>query len=67
MELRREIFTVYAKEHDLTFIMEEMYDDKGNSVSLEVKGFYFGEPNADLTERFYEDYRAEFSTEGGDE
>lgn len=66
MELRREIFAVYAKEHDLTFIMEETFDDKGDSVSLEVKGFYFGEPNADLTEMFYEDYRAEFDN-GGDE
>ena len=47
------IYEVYAKEYDMTFIIEE--DDN----TVEVKGFYFGEPNADDTELFYGKLKAE--------
>lgn len=48
------IYTVYSKEEDLTFIMEE------TESSLEVKGFYFGEPEDDATKKYYGDLKAEF-------
>lgn len=40
------IYTVYAREDDMTFIMERTEN------TLSVIGFYFGEPNEDDTE-FY--------------
>jgi len=40
------IYTVYAKEDDITFIME----DTDNTIS--VKGFYFGEPDEKATKEF---------------
>jgi hypothetical protein len=41
--------------------MEETFDDENNCVALEVKGFYFGEPNDSATKTFYNDLKAEFT------
>ena len=41
------IWTVYAEADDMTFIMEDTADG-----SIEVVGFYFGEPTPEDTERF---------------
>ena len=46
------IYTVYAKEDDMTFIMERTEN------TLSVIGFYFGEPNEDDTE-FIAEYDSE--------
>lgn len=54
-----EVYGVYAPEHDLTFIMEETYNDDGEPVSLEVKGFYYGEPNDECNKTFYNDLKAD--------
>lgn len=48
------IYTVYAKEDNLTFIMEE------TEASLSVKGFYFGEPDEKATKIFYDSLTAHF-------
>lgn len=40
------IYTAYAAEADITFIME----DDGNTTS--VVGWYYGEPDAEATEHF---------------
>ena len=48
------IYTVYAEHDDMTFIMRK--DEK----SLEVVGFYFGEPDDEATARFADDLRADF-------
>ena len=40
------IYTIYAEHDDITFIM------KKEENSLEVIGFYFGEPNEKSTEEF---------------
>lgn len=40
------IYTIYTKEDDMTFIMEE--DEK----TLSVVGFYFGKPDEESTEMF---------------
>lgn len=51
--MKNEIYTVYSQEGDMTFIME----DTNNTIS--VKGFYFGEPNDELTEEYYGKFVAE--------
>lgn len=40
--------------------MEESYNDDGDCISLEVKGFYFGEPDEKENKAFYGDYKVEF-------
>lgn len=49
------IYTIYSSEEDLSFIMEE------TDTSLEVKGFYFGEPNEEATKTYYNKLKAEFN------
>lgn len=44
------IYTVYAKEDNITFIMEEeIYEGK---TLVSVVGFYYGEPNDADTKEF---------------
>lgn len=40
------LYTVYAKEDDMTFIMEDA------DSTITVKGFYFGEPNDEYTKEY---------------
>lgn len=47
--MQGKVYTVYSNEGDMTFIMEE----EGNRI--EVKGFYFGEPDEELTKQYYGD------------
>jgi hypothetical protein len=61
--MKKEIYGVYAPDHDLTFIMEECITRDNEPISLEVKGFYYGEPNDYDNQTFYGDYKADFSTE----
>lgn len=42
--MKKELLAVYAREHDITFIMEETTNKKGECISTEVVGFYYGEP-----------------------
>lgn len=51
------IYTVYAKEDDMTFIMEE------KEATLAVIGFYFGEPDEAATEKFAHKLVAEIEKE----
>ena len=57
-EVKHTVYTVYAKDNDMTFIMEE--EEQDNRVKVTVKGFYYGEPNEDNTKQFYNDLTAEF-------
>ena len=41
------IYTVYAEKDDMTFIMEETEN------KIAVRGFYFGEPDDEATEKYY--------------
>lgn len=45
--MEKEIYTVYFQEGDMTFIMED------TDTTISVKGFYFGEPNDELTKVYY--------------
>lgn len=54
------ITSTYQPEEDLTFVMEEIKDGDGELVSLEVTGFYFGEPDRESDMRFNGKRKAEF-------
>ena len=58
MEIKK-IHTCYSSNTDITFIIEEVFKNN-EPVSMEVKGFYFGEPNEEKTKQFYGDLKAEF-------
>ena len=60
--MKREVYTVYSVDSDLTFIMEDTY--KGDDlISTEVKGFYFGKPKEKFTKEYYGEIKADFSSE----
>jgi hypothetical protein len=54
------IYGVYAPSHDITFVMRETYNDKGDPEKLAVTGFYFGEPEDQSNIDFDGDLEAEF-------
>jgi hypothetical protein len=57
--MRTEIYDVYSSEADITFIMEDTFNDD-ELVATECKGFYYGEPDTDSTEKYYGKLKAEF-------
>ena len=61
--MKTEIYGVYASDHDITFVMEEKFTDDGEPYSLEVKGFYYGEPTEAYNKVFYGDLIAHFGAE----
>lgn len=58
--MKKEVYGIYAAEHDITFVMEECFTDNGEPISLEVKGFYYGEPTELDNKTFYGDLKADF-------
>lgn len=42
-----EIETAFASDQDITFILECIYNDSGEPLSLECVGWHFGEPTED--------------------
>ena len=56
-----EVYGIYAKSHDITFVMKECFDDTGEPLSLEVTGFYYGEPNERDNKLFSGDLKADFA------
>ena len=59
--MKSEIYAIYVKEHDISFIMEEISDDRGLLMTLEVVGFYYGEPDDKLNALYKGSTKAEFS------
>lgn len=53
------IEAVYSEEADMTFILEEVYEDE-EIKSTEVKGFYYGKPNEKDTKEFYGSLKAKY-------
>jgi hypothetical protein len=53
--MKKEVYGIYQEESDITFIMEATFDENNDVKSLEVKGFYHGEPNKKANEDFYND------------
>lgn len=58
--MKTEIFGIYSKEYDITFIVKQKWTDDNEPVSFEVKGFYHGEPDEQSNEEFYGKLRAEY-------
>lgn len=50
---KKEVYGMYCPNYDVTFVMEEYFTDEGVPISLEVKGFYYGEPNEYGNEKYY--------------
>lgn len=61
--MKTEVYGMYAPNYDITFVMEEKFTDDDEPVSLEVKGFYYGEPNEYCNKTFYGDLIAHFNDE----
>ena len=51
------IYTVYAENDDMTFIVEEKPSETGRTLS--VIGFYFGEPEEGATKEYMHSLTAE--------
>ena len=61
--MKTEVYGIYAPNYDITFVMEEKFTEDGDPYSLEVKGFYYGEPDEQSNKTFYGDLIAHFSDE----
>lgn len=57
--MKKEIYAVYSQA-DMTFVMEDTYNDNGDVVSTECVGFYYGEPDEKSTEYFVGKLKADF-------
>ena len=55
------VYTIYAKDDDMTFIMKK--DIVKQKEHLSVVGFYFGEPNEADTKEYTNSLTAEFEVE----
>ena len=58
--MRTEIYGIYQRNYDITFVMEEKFTNDDEPVSLEVVGFYYGEPDDELNKEFYGKTKARF-------
>ena len=58
--MKKELYSVYAREADMTFVMEEITDKNGECASVEVVGFYYGEPSEKDTQYFKGKRKAKF-------
>lgn len=57
--MKKIIYATYAPDSDITFIMCETIEGE-NAKSIEVIGWYWGEPNSESTEAFIGNLKAEF-------
>ena len=51
---------IYSNEADITFLMKRTYTLKGNLISEELVGWYHGEPNKEISERYVGKLKAEY-------
>ena len=58
--MQEEIYTAYAEDNDMTFILKDTLNDDGTPYRTEVIGFYYGEPDEDNTRQFMGDLIAEY-------
>lgn len=57
-EYSKHVYTVYAKQNDMTFIMEDTYY-YSEVITTECVGWYWGEPTDEATQEFYGKLKAE--------
>ena len=61
LELERNPISVhYCEKDDMTFIMQDSYDEKGSLVKQACVGWYYGKPEKNLTKRYINDLVAEY-------
>lgn len=58
--MNHNIYDVYSREGDMTFIMKDTYDADGEPISTECVGWYHGEPDDESTEIFTGKLKAEY-------
>ena len=58
--MKKELYSVYAESADMTFVMEETYTEKGELISTDCVGFYYGEPTEEDTKFFKGKLKATF-------
>lgn len=58
--MQEEIYTAYAEDNDMTFILKDTLDNDGTPYRTEVIGFYYGEPDEDNTRQYMGDLIAEY-------
>lgn len=55
------IYTTYAPDTDMTFILQDIMEEvDGDIQSTECVGFYFGEPDDEATKEFIGKLKAEY-------
>lgn len=59
MNCREEIYTAYAPNTDMTFIMKDVYKDN-EAIETEVIGWYYGAPNENFTIAFIGKLKADY-------
>lgn len=57
---RNPISVHYCEKDDMTFIMQDSYDENGTLVKQACVGWYYGEPEKNLTKRYIDDLVAEY-------
>lgn len=57
--MREEIYTVYAPDGDMTFIMKDIFDGD-EVISTEVVGWHFGEPDENSIKSYVGKLKAEY-------
>lgn len=50
--MKEEIYATYAQSDDSTFVMKSTYNDDGEVCRIECVGWYCGEPDDEMTQRF---------------
>lgn len=58
--MKKEYYTVYSREGDMTFIMVDVYNAEGEPMSTECVGWHYGEPYADSVADFIGKLKAEY-------
>lgn len=51
----------YSEAHDMTFIRKDTFDTNGDLVSMEVVGFYCGEPDDASNEEYNGDLKGKYT------
>lgn len=58
--MKKEIYAVYSQSGDMTFVMKDTYNKKGDLIYTECVGFYYGEPDEESTIYFVGKLKAKF-------
>ena len=50
--MKKDIYVIYSKESDITFIMEDICigDDE---IETHIRGFYYGNPSDENTKKYF--------------